>query len=90
MGKPVTRVNDLYTNPIMQGGSAPIAAMGSTSLFVNDMPVIQMTDLITPIPDMAIPGATTVFHNNLPMCGLGDLTAQGGSLLMGEFTVLIG
>jgi uncharacterized Zn-binding protein involved in type VI secretion len=90
MGKPITRVTDLYTNPLMQGASAPIVCAGSSSLFVENLPVIQLTDTLLPIPDMAIPGATTVFHNNLPLNVLGDLTALGGSLLTGAPTVLIG
>ena len=90
MGKPVTRITDLYTNPLMQGASAPIACPGSTSLFVGNLPVVQMTDALMPIPDVAIPGATTVMHNNLPLNVLGDLTSQGGSLLLGDTTVLIG
>ncbi len=90
MGKPVTRVTDLYTNPTMSGGSAPIACAGSTSVFVGGMPVVQMTDSISPITDVAVPGATTVLHNNIPLNGLGDLTGQGGSLLGGATNVLIG
>ncbi len=90
MGKPVTRVTDMYTNPLMQGATAPIACPGSSSLFVASLPVVQMTDTLMPIPDMAIPGATTVMHNNLPLQVLGDLTAMGGSLLLGEMTVLVG
>jgi uncharacterized Zn-binding protein involved in type VI secretion len=90
MGKPVTRVQDLYTNPLMQGGSAPIVCAGSSSLFVGNMPVIQLTYTLMPIPDMAIPGATTVMHNNLPLNVMGDLTVMGGSLLLGDPTVLIG
>ena len=90
MGKFTTRVTDLYTNPLMQGGSAPIACAGSSSLIVGKFPVVQMTDAITPIPDVAIPGATTVLHNGIPLNGFGDVTSQGGSLLGGDATVLIG
>lgn len=90
MGKPVTRVTDLYTNPIMQGAILPIACAGSVSLFVGNLPVIQLSDALQPIPDNAIPGATTVFHNNLPLNVMSDLTAQVGTLMSGDFTVLIG
>ncbi|MCH2225875.1 MAG: hypothetical protein MK066_13985 [Crocinitomicaceae bacterium] len=90
MGKFTTRVTDLYTNPLMQGGSAPIACAGSTSLIVGKFPVIQMTDAIAPIPDVAVPGATTVMHNSIPLNGFGDSTSTGGSLLGGDATVLIG
>ncbi len=90
MSKPVTRVTDVYTNPTMQGASAPIASNGSSTLFVGNLPVIQLINPITPIPDTSLPGATTVFHNNLPLNTLGDDTAQGGKLLLGDVTVLIG
>lgn len=90
MGKPVTRITDLYTNPIMQGATAPIACLGSTSLFIGGLPVVQMSDTLLPISDNSIPGTTTVMHNSLPLNVMGDLTSQGGSLLLGEFTVLVG
>lgn len=90
MGKALTRVTDLYTNPTMQGGSAPIAAVGSSTLFSSNLPVVQMTDTLAPIPDVAVPGITTVMHNNIPLNGMGDLTGQVGSLLKGDTTVLIG
>jgi uncharacterized Zn-binding protein involved in type VI secretion len=90
MGKPVIRVTDLYINPTMQGAASPIASMGSASLFVQNLPVVQLNNTLLPIPDTAIPGATTVFHNGLPLQATGDLTGQGGSLLMGATTVLIG
>lgn len=90
MAKPITRVTDIYTNPTMQGGSAPIACSGSTTLLVGNLPIVQLSDAITPIPDTAIPTSMTVLHNNLPVNVLGDPTAQGGSLLLGDMTVLIG
>jgi len=90
MGKPLVKVTDMYTNPTMQGASAPIACPGSTSLFVANMPAVQMTDAITPIPDVALPGPVTVMHNNTPLNTMGGQTGQGGVLLTGTMTVLIG
>ncbi len=90
MGKPLVKITDIYLNPMMQGASAPIACPGSTSLFVSNLPVVQLTDAITPMPDMAIPGASTVFHNNTPLNSLGGNTSTGGAFLTGTFTVLIG
>lgn len=90
MGKPVVRITDIYTNPLMNGASSPIATMGSTSLFVGGLPVVQMTNQLGPVPDVAIPGATTVMHGNVPLSAIGDSTASGGVLLTGSTTVLIG
>jgi uncharacterized Zn-binding protein involved in type VI secretion len=90
MGKPIVKITDMYTNPTMQGASAPIACPGSTSLFVSNLPVVQLTDAITPIPDMALPGPVTVLHNGSPLNTMGGQTSQGGVLLTGTMTVLIG
>ncbi|WP_062056398.1 PAAR domain-containing protein [Aquimarina longa] len=90
MGKPIVKVTDIYTNPTMQGGTAPIACPGSTSLLIGSLPALQVTDAITPIPDMALPGTTTVLHNGLPLNTMGEQTSQGGVLLTGTMTVLIG
>lgn len=90
MGKPVIRLTDMYINPMMQGAASPIATMGSTSLFVGGLPVVQMSNQLAPIPDVAVPGATTVMHGGVPLSVTGDSTTQGGNLLMGEPTVLIG
>jgi len=90
MGKPIIRITDLYTNPTMQGATAPIAAPGSTSLFVGSLPVVQLTDAITPFPDMALPNTNTVFHNGTPLNATADQTSLSGVFLLGLPTVLIG
>jgi len=90
MGKPIVKLTDLYTNPIMQGATAPIACPGSTSLFVDKLPVVQLIDALSPVPDMPLPGMSTVLHNGMPLNSLGGQTAMGGALLTGSFTVLIG
>jgi uncharacterized Zn-binding protein involved in type VI secretion len=35
-------------------------------------------------------GSFTVLVNSLPAARLGDLTVHGGTIILGEFTVLIG
>ncbi len=90
MGKPAIRVTDQYINPTMQGAASPIAAPGSSDVFIGNLPAITMSDTLAPITDMAIPTTGTVFINNVPASVTGDPTSQGGSLLMGNPTVLIG
>ena len=90
MEKPLVKITDIYTNPMMQGASSPIVCSGSSTLFVENLPVLQITDTITPVPDTALAGPVTVFHNNLPLNTMGGLTSQGGTLLTGAMTVLIG
>lgn len=90
MGKPAIRVTDMYINPTMQGAASPIAALGSSDVFIGNLPAITMADTLMPIPDMAISTSVTVLINNVPASVTGDLTSQAGSLLMGDPTVLIG
>ncbi|MGB3463733.1 MAG: hypothetical protein WBA74_00610 [Cyclobacteriaceae bacterium] len=90
MSKPIVRVSDLYTNWMLMRVPTPIVALGSPTLIVESMPVIQVTDILLPAPDVALPGPVTVFHNNLPLNTMGGQTVQGGVLLKGATTVLIG
>jgi uncharacterized Zn-binding protein involved in type VI secretion len=41
-------------------------------------------------PDVIVKGSMTVLVNNLPAARIGDMTAHGGSIVLGCFTVLIG
>jgi len=90
MGKPIVKLTDIYTNPLMNGASAPIACPGSTSLFVDNLPVVQLIDALSPVSDIALPGMTTVMHNGTPLNTIGGQTGMSGTLLTGSFTVLIG
>ncbi|MFT6922817.1 MAG: putative Zn-binding protein involved in type VI secretion [Crocinitomicaceae bacterium] len=90
MGKPIVKLTDIYTNPLMNGASAPIACPGSTSLFVDKLPVVQLIDALSPVSDIPLPGMSTVLHNGTPLNAMGGQTSMGGALLTGSFTVLIG
>lgn len=90
MSKPAIRITDQYINPTMQGAASPIACPGSTTVMIGNLPAVGMTDTLSPIPDMGIPGGMTVLHNSVPLNVTGDKTTQQGSLLMGDATVLIG
>ena len=41
-------------------------------------------------PDSIVSGSATVLIGGMPAARLGDPTAHGGSIILGEFTVLIG
>jgi uncharacterized Zn-binding protein involved in type VI secretion len=90
MGKPIVKLTDIYTNPLMNGASAPIACPGSTSLFVDKLPVVQLIDALSPVSDIPLPGMSTVLHNGTPLNSMGGQTSMGGALLTCSFTVLIG
>jgi uncharacterized Zn-binding protein involved in type VI secretion len=41
-------------------------------------------------PDVIVLGSMTVLVNKLPAARMGDLTAHGGSIILGAPTVIIG
>jgi uncharacterized Zn-binding protein involved in type VI secretion len=56
------------------------------------MPAARATDMAICVgpPDIIVKGSVTVLIGGLPAARLGDLTAHGGSIVMGCPTVLIG
>jgi uncharacterized Zn-binding protein involved in type VI secretion len=41
-------------------------------------------------PDVIVKGSMTVLIQKLPAARIGDLTAHGGTIVLGHFTVLVG
>jgi uncharacterized Zn-binding protein involved in type VI secretion len=41
-------------------------------------------------PDTIIKGSSSVMINNIPAARMGDPTAHGGTIALGDFTVMIG
>ena len=74
-------IQDLYTNPQMQGGVAPAAAAGATSLFIDGKPALTANDSIGPVTDKALPIPNGLFHDNQPLLLLNGPTTTGGTLL---------
>ena len=69
--------------------------MGKPAARISDMHVCPMsTPAPVPIPHVGGPctgpGIATVLIGGKPAARLGDSTAHGGSIIVGEFTVLIG
>jgi uncharacterized Zn-binding protein involved in type VI secretion len=56
------------------------------------LPQARVTDPLVCVgpPDMIALGSFTVLVNSLPAARMGDLTAHGGTIVLGDFTVLIG
>jgi uncharacterized Zn-binding protein involved in type VI secretion len=56
------------------------------------MPAARATDMCLCVgpPDVIAKGSMTVLIGNMPAARMGDLTAHGGTIVMGCPTVLIG
>jgi uncharacterized Zn-binding protein involved in type VI secretion len=95
MGMPAARITDMHICPMVTavvphvGG--PIV-LGSFTVLTGGLPQARITDMLVCMgpPDMIALGSFTVLVNSLPAARLGDTTMHGGTIILGDFTVLIG
>ncbi|HZL00905.1 MAG TPA: PAAR domain-containing protein [Caulobacteraceae bacterium] len=95
MGMPAARLTDMHVCPmvtaIVPHVGGPII-MGAPTVLTGMLPQARVTDpafCVGP-PDMIALGSFTVLVTSLPAARLGDLTVHGGTIVLGDFTVLIG
>jgi uncharacterized Zn-binding protein involved in type VI secretion len=70
----------------------PIVAPGCPTVLIGFLPAARVTDMATCVgpPDVIVMGSTSVMIGFLPAARIGDPTAHGGTIVLGEFTVMIG
>jgi uncharacterized Zn-binding protein involved in type VI secretion len=96
MGKPAARLSDMHVCPLVTGVvphvGGPVTGPGTPTVLIGGLPAAVVGDLCTCTgpPDTIALGSTTVLIGGKPAARLGDTTAHGGSIVLGEFTVLIG
>ncbi|MCH7413870.1 PAAR domain-containing protein [Belliella sp. R4-6] len=96
MGMPAARINDMHVCPMVTGNvphvGGPILPPGEPTVLIGGMPAARVGDMATCTgpPDSIVAGSATVMIGGMPAARLGDSTAHGGSIVLGEFTVLIG
>lgn len=96
MGQPAARVTDMHVCPMVTGTvphvGGPISGPGVATVLIAGLPAAVVGDMAvcTGPPDSIVVGSATVLIGGKPAARLGDSTAHGGSIILGEFTVLIG
>lgn len=96
MGAPAARITDMHVCPMVTGVvphvGGPILPAGESTVLIGNMPAARVGDMATCVgpPDTIIAGSSTVMIGGMPAARLGDSTAHGGTIILGEFTVLIG
>lgn len=96
MGAPAARINDMHICPMVTGTvphvGGPILPPGEPTVLIGGMPAAKVGDMLvcTGPPDSIAMGSTTVLIGGKPAARMGDSTAHGGSIVLGDFTVLIG
>lgn len=70
----------------------PVTGPGVATVLIGGMPAAVVGDMCqcTGPPDSIVKGSATVMIGGKPAARLGDSTAHGGSIILGEFTVMIG
>lgn len=96
MGMPAARVTDMHVCPMVTGivphVGGPIAVPGAPTVLIVGLPAATVTSMCVCVgpPDTIALGSFTVLLGGKPAARLGDMTAHGGSIVLGAPTVLIG
>jgi uncharacterized Zn-binding protein involved in type VI secretion len=90
------RINDFHTCPMVTGTvphvGGPVIGPGEATVLVGGLPAAVVGDSVTCTgpPDTIIAGSASVLIGGKPCARMGDSTAHGGTIILGEFTVLVG
>ncbi len=93
---PAARVTDMHVCPMVTGivphVGGPILPPGEPTVLIGFLPAARVSDMLTCVgpPDVIVLGSMTVLIGFLPAARMGDTTAHGGTIILGEPTVMIG
>jgi uncharacterized Zn-binding protein involved in type VI secretion len=96
MAPPASRLTDMHVCPAATGPvphvGGPIVGPGCPTVMIGKLPAALVGDMCVCVgpPDTIAMGSTTVLIGGMPAARLGDSCAHGGSIVLGEFTVMIG
>jgi uncharacterized Zn-binding protein involved in type VI secretion len=95
MGMPASRITDMHVCPMVTGVVPHVGGpiiLGAPTVMTGSLPQARVTDQAVCVgpPDVIVKGSATVLVTSLPAARLGDLTAHGGTIVLGLPTVLIG
>lgn len=93
---PAARLTDMHVCPMVTvvvphvGG--PVVGPGVPTVLIGKLPAAVIGDSCVCVgpPDTIAKGSGTVMIGGKPAARLGDTTAHGGSIVLGEMTVMIG
>jgi uncharacterized Zn-binding protein involved in type VI secretion len=99
MSMPAARLGDMHVCPMVTPAlvpiphvGGPILAPGCPTVLFGGIPAATVSTMATCVgpPDSIAMGSFTVLLGGLPAARMGDLTAHGGTIIVGFPTVLIG
>lgn len=99
MPGPAATVGSMHVCPMLNPGTpppphvgGPVSGPGVPTVLIGGKPAAVMGDMCTCAgpPDTIVQGEATVLIGGKPAATMGSMTAHGGSITVGEPTVLIG
>lgn len=93
---PAARINDFHACPMITGTvphvGGPVLGPGVATVMIGGVPAAVVGDsaACSGPPDSIVAGSATVTIGGKPAARMGDSTAHGGSIALGDSTVLIG
>jgi len=96
---PAARLTDFHTCPMVTPAlppiphvGGPITGPGAPTVLIGGLPAAGLGDMLVCVgpPDSIIQGSSTVMIGGRPAARMGDSTAHGGTILVGDLTVMIG
>ena len=99
MPQPAARVGDMHVCPMVTPGVPPIPHVGgpvlppgAITVLIGGMPAARVGDMCLCVgpPDIIAMGAFTVLIGGMPAAQMGSMTAHGGTIILGCFTVMVG
>ena len=91
-GKPAIREEPAAAHHDVPHVGGPILPPGCPTVLIGMLPAARVGDMCVCVgpPDSIVMGSFTVLIGSMPAAQLGSLTAHGGSVVLGCFTVLVG
>ena len=96
MTMPASRITDMHTCPMVTGVvphvGGPISGPCAPTVLIGSLPAARVSDLCTCVgpPDSIVKGSATVLTMGMPQARIGDMTAHGGVIVLGQPNVLVG
>ena len=96
---PAARLTDMHTCPMVTPGvppiphvGGPVIGLGAPTVLIGKLPAACVGDMAVCVgpPDAIVKGSSSVMICGKPAARLGDTTAHGGTIVLGDFTVVIG
>jgi uncharacterized Zn-binding protein involved in type VI secretion len=96
---PAARISDFHQCPMVTPGPTPVPHVGgpvigpgAPTVLIGGLPAAKVGDTAICVgpPDTIIMGSSTVLIGGVPAARMGDPTAHGGTIMLGDFTVMIG